>query len=101
VDDYEYLFGLSASAVGSIGGAAGAAATAGAAAGTSPVASQLAILQSTKLKGYASVAIVAYRAKTGELIATSGPFVGRTHREDFWIFGFGPHTIGDIPPAEK
>ncbi len=101
VDDYEYLFGLSAGAVGSIGGAVGAAASAGASAGASPVASQLAILQSTKLKGYASVAIVAYRAKTGELIATSGPFIGRTHREDFWIFGFGPHTVGDIPPAEK
>jgi len=101
VDDYEYLFGLSAAAVSSIGGSIGAAATAGASAGTSLVGTQIAILQTTKLKGYASVAIVAYRAKTGELVATSGPFIGRTLREDFWILGFGPHTVGNIPPAEK
>ena len=101
VDDYEYLFGHSAGTVSSLGGALGSAATAGATAGTGAVASQLAILQTTKLKGYASVAIVAYRAKTGELLATSGPFVGRTVREDFWILGFGPSTHGNIPPAEK
>jgi len=101
VDDYEYLFGLSAAAVSSVGGTLGSAATAGASSGTSLIGTQIAILQQTKLKGYASVAIVAYRAKTGELVATSGPFVGRTHREDFWILGFGPHTVGNIPPAEK
>jgi hypothetical protein len=101
VDDYEYLFGLSAATVTSIGGALGSAATAGASGGTAILGSQIAILQTTKLKGYASVAIVAYRAKTGELVATSGPYVGRTLREDFWILGFGPRTIGNIPPAEK
>ena len=44
---------------------------------------------------------MAYVAKTGELIAASGPFVGRTQREDFWIFGTGPRTLGDIPPVER
>jgi hypothetical protein len=62
---------------------------------------ELAILKSTRQNGFASVAFVAYVAKTGELIAASGPFVGRTKREDFWIFGTGPRTVGDIPPVER
>ncbi|HYO09805.1 MAG TPA: DUF6655 family protein [Tepidisphaeraceae bacterium] len=62
---------------------------------------ELAIIKNTKQRGFASAAFVAYWADTGELVAGSGPFVGRTLREDWWIFGFGPRTIGDIPPAEK
>lgn len=62
---------------------------------------ELSILKSTRQNGFASVAYVAYVAKTGELIAASGPFVGRTNREDFWIFGTGPRTVGDIPPVER
>ena len=62
---------------------------------------ELSILKSTKQNGFASVAFVAYVAKTGELIAASGPFVGRTNREDFWFFGTGPRTVGDIPPVER
>jgi hypothetical protein len=62
---------------------------------------ELAILKTTRQNGFASVAFVAYVAKTGELIATSGPFVGRTRREDFWFFGTGPRTVGDIPPVER
>jgi len=27
--------------------------------------------------------------------------VGRSQREDFWILGFGPRTVGDIPPAKR
>jgi hypothetical protein len=62
---------------------------------------ELALLKSTRQNGFASVAFVAYVAKTGELIAASGPFVGRTNREDFWILGTGPRTVGDIPPAQR
>jgi hypothetical protein len=65
---------------------------------TSP---ELAIVKSTRQNGFASVAFVAYVAKTGELIAASGPFVGRTKREDFWFFGTGPRTVGDVPPVER
>jgi hypothetical protein len=61
----------------------------------------LAFVKNTKQLGFASAAFVAYWADTGELVAGSGPFVGRTLREDWWFFGFGPRTIGDIPPAEK
>ena len=60
------------------------------------VTPEIAILKTIKQKGYAGVAMVAYWADTGELIASSGPFVNVTHREDFWFFGFGPRITGDI-----
>ncbi len=67
-----------------------------------PIATpELAIIKSTKQRGFASVAYVAYWADTGEVVAHSGPFIGRTIREDWWIFGTGPRTVGNIPPAEK
>ena len=62
---------------------------------------ELSILKSTKQYGWASVAFVAYWADSGELLSVSGPFIGRTSREDYWIFGTGPRTIGNIPPAQK
>jgi hypothetical protein len=62
---------------------------------------ELAILKSTKQFGYASVAFVAYWRDTGEVVSSSGPFVGRTARKDYWILGFGPQTVGNIPPTEK
>lgn len=60
---------------------------------------QIAFFKNTKQQGYASVAYVAYWRKTGEIVASSGPFVGSTYRSDWWIFGFGPETSGNIPPA--
>ena len=62
---------------------------------------ELALLKSTKQKGFASIAFIAYWMDSGEVITSSGPFVGKTLREDWWILGFGPHTVGTIPPAEK
>jgi hypothetical protein len=62
---------------------------------------ELAFLKSTKQFGFASVAIVAYWRNTGEVVAGSGPFVGRTNREDYWILGLGPRTVGNIPPVDK
>jgi len=46
------------------------------------------------------VAYIAYWADSGEVVAASGPFVGRTIRDDYWFFGYGPRTIGNIPPAQ-
>src|SRR5439155_26074941 len=67
-----------------------------------PVATpELSILKNIRQKGYASLAFAAYWADTGELVASSGPFLGRTYREDWWILGFGPKTMGDIQPAQK
>ena len=94
VDRLEFLLGLPAAYFPGVAGATGP--------GGVPIATpELAILKSTRQNGFASVAFVAYVAKTGELIAASGPFVGRTKREDFWIFGTGPRTVGDIPPVER
>lgn len=93
VDRLEFLIGLPAAYFPGVGGTS---------AGGVPISTpELAIVKSTKQNGFASVAFVAYVAKTGELIAASGPFVGRTKREDFWFFGTGPTTVGDIPPVER
>jgi uncharacterized protein YceK len=61
---------------------------------------ELALIKRIRQLGYASVGFVAYWRDTGELVASSGPFVGRTRREDWWFFGWGPKTSGDIPTAE-
>ena len=93
VDRLDFLLGIPSVAVPSVAGGAGAAAPL--------ITPELAILKSTRQYGFAGVAFVAYWADTGELLASSGPFVGRTFREDWWIFGTGPRTLGDIPPAQR
>lgn len=62
---------------------------------------ELAIVKSLRQRGYASIAFVAFWRDTGEIVASSGPFLGKTERQDFWIFGFGPRTVGNIPPARE
>jgi hypothetical protein len=62
---------------------------------------ELAIYKQTTQSGFASVAYIAYWADSGEVVASSGPFVGRTFREDFWLFGYKFRTLGNIPPAES
>jgi hypothetical protein len=62
---------------------------------------ELAIIKNVKQRGYASIAFVAYWRDTGEAIASSGPFVAHTSRNDWWFFGVGPQTSGDIPPARQ
>jgi hypothetical protein len=95
IDRLEYLIGIPAIYLNGATGTSAAGANA-------PLATpELAIVKSTKQYGFASAAFVAYWADTGELVTSSGPFVGKTLREDWWILGFGPRTIGDIPPTEK
>jgi hypothetical protein len=62
---------------------------------------EIAIVKTLRQRGYSSVAFVAYWRDTGEIVASSGPFLGKTKREDFWILGFGPRTLGTIPPAKE
>jgi hypothetical protein len=95
VNQQNLMFGIPALAFGSY--------TTGTATGFSiPVAfPQIAFLQNVRQSGYTSIAYVAYWQKTGEIVASSGPYVGRTYRSDWWIFGFGPQTSGNIPPAQK
>lgn len=61
---------------------------------------ELALLKNITQRGVASVAFVAYWKDTGEVVATSGPAIGWTLRDDWWFFGLGRRTIGDIPPTE-
>ena len=62
---------------------------------------EIAFVKNIEQKGFASIAFVAFWAQTGEVISSSGPFIGRTLRDDWWFFGFGPQTVGNIPPVEK
>ncbi|MDB5325068.1 MAG: hypothetical protein JWM57_637 [Phycisphaerales bacterium] len=69
--------------------------------GKVPVATpELAIVKRTTQKGFAAVAFVAYWKQTGELVAQSGPASGKTSRQDYWFFGIGPSTVGNITPTE-
>ena len=89
VNHLEFLLGVPASSVGGIF-------TGGLAAQTP----ELSIIKTTTQLGFSSVAYVAYWQSSGEVVAASGPFVGRTRRADYWFFGYGPRTLGNIPPAE-
>jgi hypothetical protein len=60
---------------------------------------EVSLVKTTKQHGFSSIAYIAYWADTGEVVAASGPFVGRTTRDDYWFFGVGPRTLGNIPPA--
>ena len=57
-------------------------------------------MKRTTQKGFGSVTFVAYWKKTGELVAQSGPVAGKTSRQDYWFFGIGPSTVGNIVPTE-
>jgi hypothetical protein len=61
---------------------------------------ELALFKSTRQQGFGSVAFVAYWRNTGELLAISGPFVGRTFRTDYFIFGYALPPVGNIPPTQ-
>jgi hypothetical protein len=65
------------------------------------VTPEIAIIKRLRQRGYASIAYVAYWRDSGEIVASSGPFLGKTERDDFWILGFGPRTWGTIPPAKE
>jgi hypothetical protein len=93
IDRYEYLLGLP-----SIYISGGNNTSVG---GVPILTPEISIYKNTRQKGYGSVAFIAYWRDTGEVVASSGPFVGRTVREDIWILGYGPSTTGNIPPAEK
>lgn len=94
IDRIEFLLGIPAIYV--------SQATADIQTGGLPLATpELAIIKNTKQRGYASVAYVAYWADNSEVLASSGPFIGRTYRDDWWFFGTGPRTVGNIPPAQR
>lgn len=95
IDIYESLFGIPA-----LTAPAGATTAATGAPLTSILVPEVAITKRIKQLGFAKIGYVAYWAKTGEIVASSGPSLGRTLREDWWILGFGPRTVGNIPPVD-
>ena len=64
------------------------------------VTPEFAISKTIKQVGFASVAYVAYWTDSGEVVASFGPTIGRTYREDWWFLGYGPRSIGNIPPVD-
>lgn len=92
VDRLDNLIGLPAIAASGLGG--------GAASGIPFATPEIALYKNTRQRGFASVAFVAYRTDSGEYVTSSGPYIGRTIRDDFWIFGLGPRTVGNIPTTE-
>lgn len=64
------------------------------------VTPELAIVKEIKQIGYASIAYVAYWSNTGEVVASSGPSLGRAWRDDWWVLNFGPRTLGTIAPVD-
>lgn len=90
IDKYDFLVGIPAFPIGSALDAVGGPAV--------PITTpELALVKNLRQWGFASIAIVAYWADTGEVISGSGPFVGRSKREDWWFFGSGPKRVGNVP----
>jgi hypothetical protein len=95
IDRYDSLIGIP-----SFGAPAGATSAATSVPMIGFVTPEVAIVKETKQLSFASVAYVAYWANTGEVVASSGPSLGTAWRDDWWVLGFGPRTIGTIPPVE-
>jgi hypothetical protein len=67
-----------------------------------PIATpELSILKNMDQRAIAGVSYVAYWRDTGEIVAASGPYIGRAFRDDWWYFGLGPKSRGDIPPVQE
>jgi len=92
IDRLENLIGVPATVLGGVVG--------GTTAGIPVSIPEIALYKNTRQRGFASVSFVAYRADTGEYLTSSGPYVGRTIRDDFWLFGAGPRTVGNVPTTE-
>ena len=91
IDRYDFLLGVPSVAFPALTGNSAAPLVA---------TPEVAIVKNLKQYGFASVAFVAYWADTGELLASSGPHIGRTRRADYWFFGAGPQTVGNVVTTE-
>lgn len=95
IDRYDSIVGIPA-----LGATAGTASAASGIPTAGLVTPEVALIKEIKQVSFAGVAYVAYWANTGEVVAASGPSVGRAYRDDWWILGFGPRTLGDISPVD-
>lgn len=90
VDRDEFLLGIPSLQAGTVVSAA-----VGGAPLTTP---ELALLKNRYQLGVAGVSYVAYWKENGDIVAASGPYIGRSVRDDWWVFGVGPRSTGDIAP---
>jgi hypothetical protein len=95
IDRYDSILGIP-----SIGAPSAATSAATSVPTIGIVTPELAIMKEMKQISFASLAYVAYWADTGEVVASSGPSLGKAWRSDWWLFGFGPRTTGTIPPVD-
>jgi hypothetical protein len=95
VDRYDSIVGIP-----SLGAPGAATSAAAGIPSTGIITPELALVKETKQVSFASIAYVAYWIDTGEVVASSGPSIGRAWRDDWWLFGFGPRTIGTIAPVD-
>jgi len=95
IDRYDSLLGIPA-----MGATSGTASAASGVPTAGIITPEVAIVKGIKQVSFAGVAYVAYWADSGEVVASSGPFVGRAWRDDWWVLGFGPRTLGTIPPVD-
>ncbi len=93
IDRYGTLVGVSALSLGAIGNMVGGP-------GVPIETPELSLFKTVRQHGIAAVAIVAYWEDTGEVLTSSGPFMGYAMREDVWTFGFGPRSSGDVPTID-
>lgn len=96
IDRYGFLLGAPASLypASTLTGAGGDAAV-------PIVLPELSLLKNVDQRSVADVAYVAYWRETGEVVAASGPYTGRAFRDDWWYFGVGPFSRGDIAPVRR
>jgi hypothetical protein len=93
IDRDEFLLGLPSLQAGAV-----VTAAVGGAPLTTP---ELALLKNRYQLGVAGVSYVAYWRENGDIVAASGPFIGRSVRDDWWFFGAGPRSTGNIAPIDK
>lgn len=99
IDRYENLVGVPPLAAPAGAAAAGAGGTTSGAVSTL-ITPELAINKNIRQYAFASIAYVAYWQETGEVVASEGPSVGKAWREDWWIFGMGPKSVGNVITTE-
>lgn len=95
IDRYESLLGIPAFVAGPAGPVGSTASSA------TILTPEIAISKSIKQYSFASIAYVAYRRDTGEVVTNSGQSVGKAYRSDWWFLGMGPRTLGSIPPVNR
>jgi hypothetical protein len=93
IDRDDHLFGIPSIQAGT--------AISGTLGGVPILTPEIAITKSRYQLGVAGVSYVAYWADSGEIVASSGPFVGRSIRDDWWFFGVGPRSTGNVAPIQN